>query len=429
MKKLLFAIALLLMPLCVFATDSNIGNAKVRDIVISGTSRTEANTVLRELTFHVGDIINSTHILQSVQNLKNTNLFSEVLPLLTLHENNEITIEFKLGEKWTTIPYFNLSSGGDTLYIKAGLYEINLLGKFVEVGAQYENLNREHSGVFWYRNPRLYDKRTLLGLDVGNRKRPRQLYSVSGEKLYRYGIDDDLLELFIEKEFARWFRPGISLHYRNKRFSNIDTVDTPPAEFKDQIDRNQQSQYTSIKLYTRLGKINYDIFLQDGHELLLLAEQTLSQQTDRDFTRLKFHLKSYFTLPAQANLAINIEAQTINTHDLHQIFFIGGLDEVRGYFDGQFVGSSYWRSNVEYRIPSMNNKYMVIQHIFFFDIAQIKQRTSDISLDGSDTYSSYGLGLRFISPKIYSFNGRLDIAFPNSTSGASLISIGVQQFF
>jgi hypothetical protein len=70
-----------------------------------------------------------------------------------------------------------------------------------------------------------------------------------------------------------------------------------------------------------------------------------------------------------------------------------------------------------------------LQHIFFFDVVQPEKSLSSFAFDSEQLFPSTGIGFRLISPKIYRFNGRLDIAFPWRAGNATYISFGSQQFF
>jgi outer membrane protein assembly factor BamA len=108
---------------------------------------------------------------------------------------------------------------------------------------------------------------------------------------------------------------------------------------------------------------------------------------------------------------------------------LGGLEEIRGYLDGQFVGNTTIQNNIEYRFDVYNHKWGVIQATLFSDQAKEASSFSKITQAQDDFLISSGVGFRFINPKIYRFVARIDYAQTHTRSLQRGISLGVQQFF
>ena len=121
----------------------------VEKIIIHGLKRTKPIVVLRELLIKKGQAFSTSDLLESIQQLKNLQIFSYVRPYLSLKENNKVVVTIDVKEKWTTIPYFSYTAGGGLRYMRAGLYDINWLGKYIQIGAEYTNWNGESGGWNW----------------------------------------------------------------------------------------------------------------------------------------------------------------------------------------------------------------------------------------------------------------------------------------
>ncbi|MDH5693628.1 MAG: BamA/TamA family outer membrane protein, partial [Gammaproteobacteria bacterium] len=397
-------------------------------ITLVGLQRTKPKVVLREITFSEGDWIPADAIKESVQNLKNLELFSEVRPYLELQADKSVHIRFELAEKWTTIPYLSYAEGGGTVHIRGGAYDINVFGKYIELGAEYESLNGTGSGFLWYRNPRLFNQRLNLLVVAGTHARPRKIYK-EGVEQYRFGQEQEEGYFILKKEFSRDFTLGLSYRISSDMFSDLKPDKEEAGRFSEQLNYNERYEAQSYTFIAAYGKLDFDSFLVKGREYRLDIVSSRSDTGNLNYTQFISENKFFYPLRWHSNLASRLIVSTIDTNSLFRNNYVGGLTHVRGYYDGQFLGSSYWLANLEYRVPSMNNSWVVLQHIFFVDVAQVRDRFRELDLSGEQTYSSVGLGIRFIIPKIYRFNGRLDIAFPNSKTGASGISIGAQQFF
>jgi outer membrane protein assembly factor BamA len=112
------------------------------------------------------------------------------------------------------------------------------------------------------------------------------------------------------------------------------------------------------------------------------------------------------------------------------------LDSVRGFQYNQFAGDSYWLFNAEYRIASIDNPYVVLQHTAFVDaggIGSLPQEARAPGLSSNDFWgvkaASTGVGVRLIVPKIRTFIVRFDYALPLKGSAVRPTSFGAGQFF
>ena len=400
----------------------------IGDIEIICLNRTDVSVVQRELTLSA-ESEQENNVKVAVQQLKNLRIFSQVKPDLKNDKNKNRKLSLALEEKWTTIPVMKFSSGGGTNYFVVGVYDINSFGKYLELGAQYENWNGENAGVVWFRNPRFLGQRLKFSTDVWSVKRPEVLY-VDAEEAAHYVLDRKKINIGLEKELNSWFKLGMGIELNSDKFIGYASEPGLSTMYTDQLLSGESSDASFGRLSIGLGKINYDNYLVSGSLLELNFDKGFKvQDSEHDHTRVNADVKSYWRLPYKANVAFRLLAGATSSQALQHIYSVGGFENVRGYFDGQFRGRAFWQSNVEFRIPSYHSNWFVLQHNFFADIAQVKQTFGDLSLDGSDTYASAGLGIRFNSPKIYRFTARLDFVAWTSDSGSSSLSFGVQQFF
>jgi len=401
----------------------------IEKIIIHGLTRTKEKVVRRELLFKENSILTTTALLESVQRLKNLRIFSKVLPLLKLRENNRVILTIEVEEKWTAIPYANISGGGSTVYAYAGVYDINTFGRFIETGMQYDNWNGESGGVIWFRNRRFMNKRILAGADLWGTTRPRTLYTKDGDIQGEYILRQKKLNIIFKKEIEEWLEVGLTLELRQSKI--LDATKTEHIDNSTSILLNKKSQTneTGSTISVHLGKFNYDNYLVNGKKTSLYFKYAGSETgSDNHIKKLEWHNTIFWRLPHKANIGLRFNTAAIETNNIQNYYFIGGFENIRGYFDGQFRNKAYWQVNAEYRIPSFQHNWLVIQHIFFADAVNTSNKLDELK-DLDSTIYSAGTGIRIISPKIYSFNGRLDIALLSSQKAQSFISFGAQQFF
>lgn len=379
-------------------------------IELSGLQRTSPDVIEQELLIKKGETITLAAYEESIQRLRNLRLFSEVTPSIQLDQQGNATFTSHFEEKWTIVPITKITSGGNARHITVGAYDINAFGKYKEVGGQYENYNGKHSAVLWYRNPRFFKKRLLFGIDGWTVRRPYTLYHPDASIDQAFVLDRKKLNSFIEWEYQPWLTLGTGL----------------------ELDRDQYLGNTSnaniMRFSVNLGRINYDNYLLDGNYIRFDLEQALPIGEDAEtFFRTSIDAQFFIRLPWYSNLAFHLRGGQTNSDATQHQFFIGGLENVRGYFDGQYHGKVFWQLNTELRFPSYRSKWFVLQHTLFFDATQTAEQLDSI-IDTS-LRTSYGSGIRLISPKVYRLTARIDYAITNSTTGASAISFGAQQFF
>ena len=401
----------------------------VDEIEILGLWRTKPSVVRQELLFRENDTLTTKDLYTSIQRLKNLQIFSKVIPLLTLKPNNRVKLTLQLQEKWTTIPYANLSAGGGTTYAFAGIYDINTFGRYIETGIQYDNWNGRHGGWLWMRNPRFLNQRLLFGFDLMKTKRARQLYTNEAISQGSYVLNTNRLKLIIKKEITPYFQIGAENEINNSNIALHKTNSITDPQTKTLLTGSEPHTAIFNTLFIELGKLNYDNYLVQGKFSKLaikLSNQSLG--SDISSTQIDWFNRIFWRLPYHANLGLRFNFGWTNTNDIQYLYYIGGFKNIRGYFDGQFRSKTYWQVNAEYRIPSYRSNWLVLQHIFFIDAVGTGNELNDLKRNGLQ-YSSTGFGLRIISPRIYSFNGRIDIAPFTSGNSPSQISFGAQQFF
>ncbi|MDH3327569.1 MAG: BamA/TamA family outer membrane protein [Gammaproteobacteria bacterium] len=401
----------------------------IEKIIIVGLKRTKENVVRRELLFKENDILTTTDLLESVRRLKNLRIFSKVLPLLKLKEHNRIILTFEVEEKWTTIPYFNFSGGGDTIYAYAGIYDINSFGRYIETGVQYDNWDGESGGVVWFRDPRFLNMRLLAGADLWSTTRPRTLFTPAGKKQGQYILSQKKINLIFEKEIKEWLQFGITLELRQSQIIETSMTDLIDVSTSSLLTNKGQTNQIGSTLSIHLGNLNYDNYLVKGKKTSLYVKYAGDETgSDETLKKIEWHNTAFWRLPYKANIGFRFNAAAIATNNIQNYFYIGGFENIRGYFDGQFRSKAYWQVNAEYRIPSFQHNWLVIQHIFFLDAVNASNHLDELK-NINDTVYSAGTGIRIISPKIYGFNGRLDIALLSSQKTQSFVSFGAQQFF
>jgi outer membrane protein assembly factor BamA len=401
---------------------------RVNAIEIQGLMRTQHFVVERELTFRAGGLVTRAQLEESVQRLRNIGLFRIAEYTLVPKDATgvEIDVVLLVDERWTILPFFNISAGGDLFSLLAGIYDINLLGRYLEAGGRYQRLGDTNSVLFWFHDPRFLDQRQFLGAQFWWTNRIRYLYDNSGQLEGGYLRERRAAVLATNREISKNLSLGGGLVLQHDRFS-YDLVRDDIATKQRISGLPQGQEHGVLSLSAAVGRIDQDSYLREGIQLT----QTFSASnqlwgSSESYVESRTQLLAFKRFVGKQNIGMRFGVGMTSAEHIENQFFLGGLDTVRGFYDSRFRGPFHWFLNTEYRIPSLDHRWLVLHHVLFFDAVGVSDRSSLLwDADGA----SAGIGLRIISPKIYQFVARIDYALPLKGTGTTPLSFGVQQFF
>lgn len=399
------------------------------ELVVNGNYKTHQDVLEVELKdILLKKIFTSQDLIEAKRRIWNLRIFSEVEAKV----KNEKLI-FKVDERWTMIPIAKAIGGGGTSYYAVGAFDINSFGMNTELGAQYESLNNRPAGVVWLRKPQfLKDRNLRFGMDLWNINRVRFFFKRNSDDNGAFTLIRKRYNTFIEK---RWdndlYTLGFQYDFHIDEISDFGISD----ENKDQNLLNNFNPETSStsrwhNIYFRVGRLNFQNYLVDGTRLSLSSALiSISGDNSGIKSAHQFRFQYYKLFENHHNFAWQFRVRGNNTEQLQYAQYMGGLAEVRGYKDGQFYSDTAWQNNIEYRFDLFEHKWVVLQGVVFSDSAKEGRTLNQITESGDEIMLSSGFGVRFISPKIFSFVGRLDYAQTHTRVIERGIAFGIQQFF
>ncbi|MCB0365907.1 MAG: BamA/TamA family outer membrane protein [Bdellovibrionaceae bacterium] len=402
---------------------------KIDGIEISGNERTGTDVILRELGINQGDSISEEALNSRVQRLRNIRIFSQVESKLSRLADDRVKVKIWVHERWTTIPIFKIASGGGVSQTTVGVYDSNLGGRYLEAGAQASKLEDVYSGVVWFKNPRLFDKRLVWDLQLWNTSRVRTKYNQDLDEavpitgfLHRRDRAYTALTWLMNDSWS--LRAGTEFN----RDSFSDKFLDP--EIKQLLAAKPLPPDADVWLSTiglQWGQIDYNGHLEDG--LLVDLEYGYgAARSDgiKDFhqTNIAFEYKKSFLgrgTFAQRNLS-----GTTTTQVLQYWYYLGGLDRIRGFSNDRFAGRYYLLNNSEFRWVWWDRPKYIVQSVAFIDALSAGEEFRTL---GTLKGASAGVGLRVVLPRVYRFVLRFDYASPLRKEDDMNVSFGVQQFF
>lgn len=411
---------------------------RIDAIVIEGLFWTKPYVVMRELLFAEGERATIADIEESIQRLRNLSIFRIAeyqlldrrvpLPDGTIPDDgeNHRILRIVVDERWTLIPFGTFSSGGGTFSLTTGLYEINLFGRFIELGGQYQRFASTNSFALWASDPRLFGERLSLSGSIAQTNRINVFYDDDGElegghlRFRRSG------QMSLSREWVKWLRTGISLALVDDRYS-LDLIPDEIAELEQTRGLPEPARYLSFGFAASLGRINANSYLREGIRLtqsVAVADEAVGSTIS--FVDTVTEVRGFLILPLHTNVGFRAGVGTTSVDREEYEFFVGGFSPLRGFLHRRFRGTHFWYGNGELRIPSIDTRWLVLQHVGFIDASGIADGPRALTeLDGL----SSGIGIRILSPKVFSLIARIDYAWSLVGDGRSALSFGAGQFF
>lgn len=359
------------------------------------------------------------------QILLTTGLFSQVKS----KQQSEINFSVEVAEKWTTIPIFKFNSGGGAKQFVLGVYDPNLFGERIELGAQYETLEGAPSYVIWNKNPRFMNSLFFYDLQIWNTKRIRLKY----DQNINSPLITKALLLHTEKlylAFGKEFLNNMKLRFSTERQVDKFSIDLVPQKFLDQAAGQAIPvgvNTTLLGLQLELNKFKTIRNIQTGSGLNVSYKIGLVDNfSSQKFNSLKFDYLYHEFIQSELMFSQRLQVGLTDTNILQHWNYLGGLESIRGYADNRFATKNYWLSNSELRHLTLENTNLLMQSVFFTDALGIDESDRNIQ---NFTALSMGVGARFIFPKIYRLVLRFDYAKPVINQDEEFINFGIQQFF
>ena len=374
-------------------------------------------------------MVSEQDLEQATQDLKNLWLFSSVMITKTIINDGAVQPPVKnihllisVKEKWTLIPIVKFSGSEDDLFYTIGIYDINSMGRNLELGMQYENFSGADSGVVWFRAPNVFRTRTRLGADFWMVKRKQELFDVNGHNVGNYTFSKQKIQMFVDKKIRRDFVVGLTLDFQKNEIEQTDLeLGQADKSFERVLPKNQQQLVPRV--YFKVGELNYDNYLVNGS----IFQGDIA--SDGDFTEVLLAYKHFYRWGVSSNLAVQFLTGYSDTQVFQNYFHLGGFESVRGFNDGQFSNRQFWQINGEYRFTSLRGSWWVLQNIFFTDVANSDYNFLDLWQTKRKPYYSMGAGVRLIFPKLHGVILRFDYALGGGRKNERGFFFGLQQFF
>ncbi len=402
----------------------HIGEGTIRELSITGNTKTRTYVILRELTLRPGDTLNTEQVRRSVRNIFNLSYFNNVTPeIIPAEKKNEYDLKLVLDEN-PQQGSFSVGGGyspsvGFSLFTDINWNNILGTGTSTMLRANFgiqsaERNNRNASYQFKYHNPWMWSKRKSLTF---------RSWITNGNQLSILPSSGSLD--FIDQQRAGFdVQIGIPHTYYTSSFHTL--------KYENVELGNPLLQY-NIHSYT-LG-LSYDtrdftLNPRSGLYNYLSVEQALPiNENSLEFTQLDLTLSRFIPTFKDQTIALRHSFGWIRSEDVHnarifqsQWYYVGGANTIRGYPDLNPVHFGNHKSlfSAEYRFIMSQT----LSTVLFVDIGYASFYSHDI-YDFSKYKLGKGIGVRFMIPGL----GPIRLDFGIDDRGESRIHFNIGQVF
>ncbi len=387
--------------------------ARVDEVVVIGLTRTAPGVPRREIGFAAGDTITEHDLDLAVARLWNTTIFARVKVRVVRggEGGDRVRAVFVLEDRWTLNPLIGYGAGGNAFFFRVGAADNNILGRFLEVQAQYQWFDGFHGGQVILRDPRTFGQRLETTVQAERLVRPRpgfsdqrtlvrlEVFSLRNEDFFRFGARID----------GFWDRFLPPLDPPTRLPAPTGTLLVEPA--------------------MRIGRVDTERLLLKGASLEVRhGIGATTSPVASTYAQTTIEALVFAAIGARWNLAARARLATITRVPEHLELYVGGLDLVRGYADNRVRTRGYALANLEMRFVAFDSTWIALMPVAFTDAVLSESPKGPAGEDVPRALLSAGAGLRILVPKFVGTGFRFDLAVPAERPRVGL-NVGVYQFF
>jgi hypothetical protein len=408
---------------------------RISEIEVRGLIHTEKTLILQELAVQEGTPFAPENLEESLRRLRNMRIFRSAAGHTTVLPEGEVRITLDVEERWTLIPVARFGGGGGAAFLVVGAYELNFLGRYLDLGGQYENHSGIPGGSVWFRDPRFLGRRQKVSWEGSSLGKLRRQYdSQSGKEVSAFVRRRQRLAMGWEREWSRKVVIGTGVEglfdqYTSAGLLNEDKINNQKNNFA----LPKSGFHLGIPLRLLLGEMNYDDYLLQGVSFdaksLFLKGTGAQNASEKPFGLVTLETLAFWRWGATQNSGFRFGILGTGSGKVENAITLGGLEHIRGFKDGEFQGARAWYLNLEHRVPSFKWPSFVFQHVFFYDAGDARPRFAELQVWRKGMAQSVGTGLRLLVPPIARLNLRMDYAFAITPHPSQGLVFGMQQFF
>ncbi|EAH5961803.1 outer membrane protein assembly factor BamA [Campylobacter coli] len=364
----------------------------IRNVIISGNSRTVDRVVRRELYITEGNLYNRTDLSESTNALRRTSYFDDVEIKEEKVDDTHIDLIVNVKEASTGAISGGIGYGSsDGLLLNASLSDTNIFGSGIKSSVSVDKSDDTLSGRISLINPRILDSQYSLGGTLYSNDYEWDNYS---EK--NYGFD-----ITLGRQFARYY--NVSLTY-NLEQSDIYHLSPTLLRTGYELGKTIKSSITPAITFNNTD----DYYLPKKGIIASTSLEYAGLGGDQEFLSSSSKFNFYQGLQDYIgyDLIYRYKASFYKVWDegylpINQRIYLGGIRSLRGFESRTVSPKNEWGDEVGGTIAFANSvelSFPLIDRIklrgsVFFDYGMIGNK----NLDEIQRMST-GLGIEWITP-------------------------------
>ncbi|EAI5290060.1 outer membrane protein assembly factor BamA [Campylobacter coli] len=364
----------------------------IRNVIISGNSRTVDRVVRRELYITEGNLYNRTDLSESTNALRRTSYFDDVEIKEEKVDDTHIDLIVNVKEASTGAISGGIGYGSsDGLLLNASLSDTNIFGSGIKSSVSVDKSDDTLSGRISLINPRILDSQYSLGGTLYSNDYEWDNYS---EK--NYGFD-----ITLGRQFARYY--NVSLTY-NLEQSDIYHLSPTLLRTGYELGKTIKSSITPTITFNNTD----DYYLPRKGIIASTSLEYAGLGGDQEFLSSSSKFNFYQGLQDYIgyDLIYRYKASFYKVWDegylpINQRIYLGGIRSLRGFESRTVSPKNEWGDEVGGTIAFANSvelSFPLIDRIklrgsVFFDYGMIGNK----NLDEIQRMST-GLGIEWITP-------------------------------
>mgnify|MGYP003637234071 CR=1 FL=1 len=400
----------------------------IEAITIKGAKKTKVSFIKSLLTTKIGQVVDSTSLENDIILLKRLPAIGHAYYQVFYSHKNRYNVFIYVEENFTIIPEVNLWTTTNNVFsYKLGIYDYNFLGRNITFGGFYQ-FNGFDTYAVNFKAPNLFTNKWGLAVNHQNWKSEEPLYFGEESANYVYNnISFEVLGLY-QIDIKNEINFGVNLF---KEKYNYLTGVTDPS-----IPQNLDLNKALLKFVYSYDSLDYYYQYVNGFKSILYAQYVLTENdVQNEFYIFWNDFFYYKRVGAKGNWANRLRfGLASNENSPFAPFAIDNNLNLRGVGILVDRGTGSIVLNSEYRQTIYDKEWLAIQTNVFSDFGSWRNpggKLDDfIQEENIRMYS--GVGLRFISKKIYNATFRIDYGFSvlntkgNSKGG---LVFGIGQYF
>ena len=422
-KKGFFLFLFFLLGLQVYAQEN-----RIEVLEISGNKKTKIAYLIKVLSTKVGNVLDSVLLEEDIAFLKRLPAVSNATYSVVENSDANFIVKISIEENATRIPDFNIwTTTNKQFSYRIGLYDYNFLGNNSILGGYYQ-YNAFHSYGLNYRAPNLFSKKWGLAINHQNWKREEPLYFNDTSANYKYNnISFEVLGLY-QINLKNNIDFGVTVFSEKYTYlSGATNADIP---------LNLELDKMLLKLVYSYNALEYFYQYVSGFKSVLHAQYVTSNNAYQNNFVIAWNDFSYFKrVGTKGNWANRFRLGfSSNEKSPFAPFALDNNVNIRGVGILVDRGTGVFVFNSEYRHTIYDQDWLAIQTNVFTDLGSWRDPGGALNdFFKKEQFRVFsGLGLRFISKKVYNATFRIDYGFKiydgkNNSNGGFVFGIG--QYF